>query len=393
MPAPYDQGVEVLLATLLGLAIGAGVGPVVAWLRRIAQVELAAAEPEAPSVSPQLAATIDLLRAAALVAGPYDEVLHSNPQARAIGLARGNRVTPDELLELVRGARRQGQAIATTLTLRREPGTPTLELALRLSAMDGGIVLVIADDRSAEVRTDEIKRDFVANVSHELKTPVGALHVLAEAVEQAADDEQAVRRFAGKMITESERLSELVQQIIALSRLQSIDPLLQPVLVEVDDVAAAAMDQCRNLADSRSITLTSSGTSGLRVLGDQEQLISALVNLITNGINYSDPGGRVSLTRREVSDGPDRFVEISVADNGIGIRRDDMERIFERFYRVDYDRSRASGGTGLGLSIVKHTMGAHGGTVNVWSKVGQGSTFTLRLPAHDAADIPEGGMS
>ena len=383
--------VEVLLATLLGLAIGLAVGPTVGWLRHKTRAD-EPGEPEPPTVSPQLAATVDLLRAAALVAGPYDEVLHSNPQARAIGLARGNRVTPHELLELVRGARRQGQVVATVLSLRRGPGTPTIELALRISAMEGGIVLVIADDRSAEVRTDEIKRDFVANVSHELKTPVGALHVLAEAVEQAADDEQAVRRFAGKMIAESNRLGELIQQIIALSRLQSTDPLLQPVVVAVDDVVGEAVAQCRNLAEQKSITLTSSGTSGLEVIGDQDQLVSALVNLITNGINYSDAGGRVTVTSRSASDGPDRFVELSVADNGIGMRDDELERIFERFYRVDYDRSRASGGTGLGLSIVKHILGAHGGTVNVWSKLGQGSTFTLRLPAHEEADLPEEAM-
>ena len=388
---PYDRTVEVLLATVLGLAIGLGVGPAMAWVRRRAQADQVA-EPQSASVSAQLAAAIDLLHAAALVAGPSDEVLHANSQSRAVGLVRGDRVAPGELLELVRDARSGGQVTGKLLRLRREPGVPRLELAVRSSALEGGVVLVIADDRSAEVRADEIKRDFVANVSHELKTPVGAIQVLAEAVEQAAGDPEAVHRFAGRMISESERLTELIRQIIELSRLQSDDPLLQPVEVDIDRVVAAAVGQCRDLASSRSVTLNAAGSAGLLVLGDPEQLISALVNLILNGINYSDPGARVSVTSREVSDASDRFVELSVTDNGIGVKSEDLQRIFERFYRVDYARSRATGGTGLGLSIVKHIAGAHGGTVDVWSKVGQGSTFTLRLPASHEVGQPEEGM-
>lgn len=376
---------EVVLAALLGLILGLAYAPVLGWLRRRARVDPASLAEQPPTMTEQLEQAVDLLRSAAFVAGPYDEVLHSNPQARTLGLVRSNRVAIDELLELVRQARHQQRVVSTLLRLRREPGTPVMELAVRISGMAGGLVLVIADDRSAQVRTDEIKRDFVANVSHELKTPVGAIRVLAEAVEQAADDPPAVQRFADRMIHESERLSELVQQIIELSRLQSDDPLLTPSEVSVDDVVAAAAAQCGELAASHSVTLTTSGTPGLRVLGSEAQLTSALVNLITNAISYSDSGARVAVSVRLAQDSDDDFVEISVADNGIGIRAEELERIFERFYRVDYARSRAKGGTGLGLSIVKHILGAHGGTVNVWSRVGQGSTFTLRLPAHDEA--------
>ena len=378
------NNVDVLIAALLGLVLGLAYAPTLAWLRR--RAELDAGEPEqVPVVSEQLAQAVDLLRSAALVAGPYDEVLHSNPQARTLGLVRGNRVAPDELLDLVRQVRQQRRVLGTVLRLPRELGTPQLELAVRLRGLSGGMVLVVADDRSAQVRTEEIKRDFVANVSHELKTPVGAIRVLAEAVEQACDDPVAVQRFAARMIHESDRLGELVRQIIELSRLKSDEPLLHPSEVVVDDVIAAAAGQCRELAASSSIGLTASGTPGLRVLGDEEQLTSAVVNLITNAINYSDPGGRVAVSSRLAQDSDDGYVEISVADNGIGIRSDELDRIFERFYRVDFARSRDSGGTGLGLSIVKHVIGAHGGTVNVWSKVGQGSTFTLRLPALDPA--------
>ena len=378
------NNVDVLIAALLGLVLGLAYAPTLAWLRR--RAELDAGEPEqVPVVSEQLAQAVDLLRSAALVAGPYDEVLHSNPQARTLGLVRGNRVAPDELLDLVRQVRQQRRVLGTVLRLPRELGTPQLELAVRLRGLSGGMVLVVADDRSAQVRTEEIKRDFVANVSHELKTPVGAIRVLAEAVEQASDDPEAVQRFASRMIHESDRLGGLIRQIIELSRLQSDEPLLHPSEVVVDDVIAAAAGQCRELAASSSIGLTASGTPGLRVLGDEEQLTSAVVNLITNAINYSDPGGRVAVSSRLAQDSDDGYVEISVADNGIGIRSDELDRIFERFYRVDFARSRDSGGTGLGLSIVKHVIGAHGGTVNVWSKVGQGSTFTLRLPALDPA--------
>lgn len=378
-----------MLALLLGLAVGLAAAPAVRWLRRKAAVNPDDPSLQEPMVTTQLEAAVDLLRAAAFVAGPYDEVLHSNPQARTLGLVRGNRISLDGLLEDVRGVRQTQRPRATSLTVRREPGTPPLELAVRMTAVGNGMVLVIADDRSAQLRADEIKRDFVANVSHELKTPVGAIRVLAEAVEQAADDPEAVARFSSRMIVESERLSELVQQIIELSRLQSEDPLTQSEVVELDDVAAAAVGYCRELANSRSVVLTLTGTDVLRVVGDADQLTSAVVNLIQNAINYSDTGARVAVSTRQVEESGDRFVEISVADNGIGIRQEELERIFERFYRVDYARSRSQGGTGLGLSIVKHTVAAHGGTVNVWSKVGQGSTFTLRLPAYEEAPSVE----
>jgi len=379
------SNVDVLIAALLGLVLGLAYAPTLVWLRR--RAELDAGEPEqVPVVSEQLAQAVDLLRSAALVAGPYDEVLHSNPQARTLGLVRGNRVAPDELLDLVRQVRQQRRVLGTMLRLSRAQGTPQLELAVRLRGLSGGMVLVVADDRSAQVRTDEIKRDFVGNVSHELKTPVGAIRVLAEAVEDAYDDPEAVHRFAVRLIAEAERLSELIQQIIELSRLQSDDPLLQPEVVSVDEVITDAINNRRELAESRSVNLSTAVTPGLRVLGDMRQLTSAVTNLIENAINYSNLGARVSVSSRACTDDGDDFVEIAVSDNGIGIPPEELDRIFERFYRVDYARSRAEGGTGLGLAIVKHAIGAHGGSVNVWSKPGQGSTFTLRLPAYE--EIP-----
>ena len=244
-----------------------------------------------------------------------------------------------------------------------------------------GMVLVFADDSSVRQRTDDIKRDFIANVSHELKTPVGAMRVLAEAVQQAVDDPRAVERFSERMISEADRLNGLVAQIIELSRLQSHDPLFLPGPVNLDEVLATAIDHCRELADARQMTLNVSGQSGLCLPGNTEQLVSAVENLVTNAITYSEDRARVAITTRMVVVDEESMVEIRVADNGIGISPEEQQRVFERFYRVDDARSRASGGSGLGLAIVKHIVGAHGGTISLWSSPGQGSTFTILLPA------------
>lgn len=375
---------EFVLVGLLGLALGAG-GCALAMSGRRAAEPPALAETQ---LSTQLVGAVDLLRGAAMVVDSADQVLHATAAALTTGLVRGNRIREPELLGLVRRVRAGGVPVSTKLSVQ---GTSMVsrDLAVRAAPLDGGLLLVIAEDLSAQTRADEIKRDFTANVSHELKTPVGALKVLAEAVEQAADDPEAVSHFAHRMTLEADRLSELVQQIIELSRLQSTDPLMHSERVEIDRVVDDACDRNAALASSRDVTITRTGTAGLQVMGDEEQLTGALSNLIQNAINYSGTAAKVSVSVRDVVDDDDEFVEISVADNGLGIRPEDLERIFERFYRVDFARSRETGGTGLGLSIVKHCMAAHGGTVNVWSKFGEGSTFTLRLPIFQADAISE----
>ncbi|MGH3387927.1 MAG: sensor histidine kinase, partial [Actinomadura sp.] len=231
-----------------------------------------------------------------------------------------------------------------------------------------------------------IRRDFVANVSHELKTPVGAMSLLAETVEGAADDPEAVRRFAGRMQQESVRLANLVHDLIMLARVQSDAPLPQLRPVSLDDVAAEALDRCRLKADAKNITLTIGGCRGMEVRGDEELMVTALRNLVDNAVAYSPENTRVAVATRRTDD---LHVEISVTDQGIGIPDIELERIFERFYRVDPARSRQTGGTGLGLAIVKHVTTKHGGEVTVWSKEGSGSTFTLRLPLlNDPAKEP-----
>ena len=216
----------------------------------------------------------------------------------------------------------------------------------------------------------------MANVSHELKTPVGALRLLAEAVDDASDDPEAVQRFASRMRTESDRLSGLVQQIIELSRLQAHDPLERPVMVDLDAAVATAVDTNATEAAAKGITVESRGEPGLEVFGSQELIGAAVSNLVANAVAYSADGSRVVVTTRSEGD----RVQVVVVDQGIGIPAEDIDRIFERFYRVDPARRRSTGGTGLGLAIVKHVAATHGGDVSAWSVEGQGSTFTLSLP-------------
>jgi two-component system sensor histidine kinase SenX3 len=244
------------------------------------------------------------------------------------------------------------------------------------------LVLVLLSDESEAQRVHEVRRDFVANISHELKTPIGALSLLSEAVLGAKNDPEAVEKFANRMQTESKRLTDLVQEIINLSRLQDSDPLSVPSELQVQDLIREAIDQTQVTADSRQIVVSNSDNVDGLILGDREQLIMAIQNLIENAINYSPEGTKVTVTSK-VEDG---IVDISVTDQGIGIPDTDLDRIFERFYRVDPARSRLTGGTGLGLSIVKHVALKHGGEVKVWSAENVGSTFSLRLPIYSATE-------
>ena len=241
---------------------------------------------------------------------------------------------------------------------------------------DEGMVLVLIADESEARRIDAVRRDFVANVSHELKTPIGALGLLSEAILGAKDEPQEVVRFATRMQNEAKRLADLVQEIIDLSRLQSSDPLQKAFAVEVADVVREAVDQAQFSSEQRGISLEIGEIENATVTGDREQLIAAVHNLIENAVNYSPEHTKVSIVTKRNGN----LVDISVTDQGIGIAESDLNRIFERFYRVDPARSRLTGGTGLGLSIVKHVALNHGGDVKVWSKVGVGSTFTLQLP-------------
>nr|WP_231134858.1 ATP-binding protein [Motilibacter deserti] len=328
-------------------------------------------------VSPSLAAVLDVLRSSTILLDRRDDVVRASPAAYAFGLVRGESLSSPELLKLARDVRRDGETRQVDLELPRGPlGRERLAVTARVARLEDGVVLLLVEDRTEARRVDAVRRDFVANVSHELKTPVGALILLAEAVQGASDDPEAVRRFSARMQVEATRLSQLVQELLDLSRLQSHDPLAQARRVDLDDVVIEAVDLCHTAADAKKIQLVTGGEAGLHVLGDAPQLVMAVRNLVDNAVSYSPEGTRVAVTTRRC----DSLVELTVTDQGIGIPERDLERIFERFYRVDQARSRSTGGTGLGLSIVKHVANNHGGDVRVWSEEGSGSTFTIRLP-------------
>ena len=318
------------------------------------------------------------LRAAAAVVDSEGVVVAASPLARGSGLVRGSAIAPKVVRTHLDEARASGRASELEIQLSRGSAIPPVLLGVRIVPLRDGSAVVLGEDRSADLRFTETRRDFVANITHELKTPIGAISLLAEAVDAAAEDPVAVREFIGKVSSESARLNELVSQIIALSRLQAEDPMLAAQVVPLDEVVDAAISRCGQMAQARSITVTVGGERGCEVLGDQSQLEGAVTNLEQNAIAYSEPGARVAVSCQHSSKTAE--IEIRVTDNGIGISEADLPRIFERFYRVDYGRSRAHGGTGLGLSIVKHVAAAHGGEVTAWSKPGQGSTFTLKLP-------------
>ena len=381
---PYDRTVDVALSGVVGLVLGG----LLTWLilhaveRSRHPIDTLATDIEVMVVTPELKRALAQVGGAAAVIGPHDEVLHSTVSARSMNIVRGSRIIEETVLKIVRESRQRSTELCRDIDV---PGTATgrtaQHLTVRVGPLDahGNIVLVV-DDRAPLLRVEQTRRDFVANISHELKTPIGAIAILSEAVEGAADDPEAVRHFAGRLNKETARVSEMVSQIINLSRLQSDQPMMTPQQVDVCHVLADAVERNRELADSREVNLVVKAEPDLEIQGDPAQLIDAVSNLIHNAIVYSNPRARVAVSSRLVHDVDGDRADIAVADNGIGITDEDQRRIFERFYRVDYARSRDNGGTGLGLSLVKHIAQAHGGSVDVWSKVGQGSTFTLSIP-------------
>ncbi len=380
------RGMDASTAAVLGGAVGTALGAVTVLAWRVSERDQsrlpATAEPLVPA---GVAAVLSVLRSSALVVSYDDEVLQASAPAYAMGLVRNSRVGVEELLDLVRQVRRDGQIREAELVLTQQRAAPRHVVA-RVAPLGSRVVLVLVDDRTRERRVETIRRDFVANVSHELKTPVGALQLLAEAVARAADDPEAVQRFSARMRTESERLSRLVQQIIELSRLQGDDPLEAVSSVPVDTVIERAVDRVRVDAADKGVQLVCGGPCDYSVLGNGDQLVVALGNLVENAVGYSAAGTKVTVSAHATGDG----VDISVTDQGVGIPASELDRIFERFYRVDPARARTTGGTGLGLSIVKHVAATHGGEVRVWSMEGEGSTFTLSLPAFAGTESQTG---
>jgi two-component system sensor histidine kinase SenX3 len=329
---------------------------------------------------------LDVLGTASLIVGPGNRIDYFSSGAVSLGVIRDEKLVGEAFLSLLRKARRTKLPQVAQIEVPRGPiGEGTRKLSVHIHYLsDYDSLIATFNDESEAERIDAVRRDFVANISHELKTPISALRTLSEAVTVASEDPQ-LNKFAIMMQSQVERLSTLVQEIIDLSRLQDADPLLDAIHVDVDEAVNEAIDQCQVLADTRNIEIVRGPLVNVSVVGDRTHLIMAFHNLVENAINYSPDHTRVSVNTTSSGD----IVEVVVIDQGVGITEADQGRIFERFYRVDPARSRETGGTGLGLSIVKHVIGNHGGDVSLWSSTGVGSTFTIRLPI--AEDSPEDG--
>ena len=338
--------------------------------------------PEPRALPEMLLETLNLMDGDSIILAPGEIPLFITPGVETLGILKDGRIQSSELLATVRVVRRTHNQQVGMIEIPRGPiGEGKHELTVKvLPLTKDDLVLVLISDESEAQRVHDVRRDFVANISHELKTPIGALSLLSEAVLGSKDDPESVVKFATRMQSEAKRLTDLVQEIIHLSRVQDSDPLQLAQEVSVEYVIREAIDQCQITADSRKITVSHFENSEDVVLGDRDQLIMAVHNLVENAINYSPENTKVSVTTASESG----IIDVSVTDQGIGISELEQDRIFERFYRVDPARSRQTGGTGLGLSIVKHVAAKHGGEVKVWSVENVGSTFSIRLPIYES---------
>ncbi len=376
-------GVLSALALAAGVLVGTRLSP-----RAVQRRQRVGTEWTGITVAQMLQRIVALMPLGAAVVDAHRDVVYLNDRAKELGLVR-DRQLDDQAWE---AAQQALTGVVVEFDLRpakRTGGRSGLSVhgqARLLSEEDRRFAVVFAHDQSDYARMEATRRDFVANVSHELKTPVGAMALLAEALLASSDDSETVRRFAEKVLVEANRLGDMVAELIELSRLQGAERLPTVIAVDVDKVVGEAISRHKVGADNADIELRTDAPSGLRVLGDETLLVTALANLVSNAIAYSPPGSPVSISRRRRGEN----IEIAVTDRGIGIALEDQERVFERFFRGDKARSRATGGSGLGLAIVKHVAANHNGSIGVWSKPGTGSTFTLSIPAAMASDQDDG---
>ncbi|MET0136343.1 MAG: ATP-binding protein [Kibdelosporangium sp.] len=385
------------LALSIGLLL---IGGIVGYLIGRGRRQTATRRPAGPTVADLLQRLVHDARSGVAVLNPFGGVVLHNSMAAELGVVHNNRVD-DRARKAAELVVETGEAVEVDLAPLDSRGRQPAAVRAEVRSLGDGFTVVDAADESDAVRLEATRRDFVANVSHELKTPVGAMALLAEAVLDAADDEEHVRRFGSKILREATRLGTLVTELIALSRLTGAEKLPELTTVDVDAVVREALGRATLTLESSGVEITTDDDSGLLVEGDRTLLVTALSNLLENALAYSSPGSPVSISRRLHDD----HVEIAVTDRGIGIADEHQQRVFERFYRVDKARSRVTGGTGLGLAIVKHVAANHGGEVKLWSRPGTGSTFTIRIPARrvngdrvlaripaPGADIEHGGV-
>jgi two-component system sensor histidine kinase SenX3 len=387
--SPSVNNVNTLIAVNLGNAIllgliasvsGATIALLVIWFNKRKQAK--AQMPtlvQSQSIPDGAAEVLDVLATAGMVLDGSNTVLRATTGAQAYGLVQNRLLIHSALVDLVDRARESGEPEHIDTELSTGLRGEVVFVHARAARLGSRYVMLLVDDRTESRRLEETRRDFVANISHELKTPIGAVSLLAEALQDAVDDPIMVKKFAANLQRESSRLASLVQDIIQLSRLQSAETVANASLIDLSAVVAEAVERNHFLAENKQIRIRVDAPRGHMIYGDHEMLSTAVKNLIENAILYSESGGQVGVGLRNVNG----VAEISVADNGVGIPTEEQERIFERFYRVDASRSRQTGGTGLGLSIVKHVAMNHRGEVRLFSQPGLGSTFTLRLPVAD----------
>ena len=324
-------------------------------------------------------------RIGVIVSGPDGDVVYRNPAARALSGTHAG-VLVDEAIE--RHLQRAGRGARTEEVIELY-GPPKSVIFVTAAPTTNGGAFAFVEDISERRRIDAVRTDFVANISHELKTPVGALAVLAETLADE-DDPATIRRVADRMLEEAHRAARTIDDLMELSRIELGGGEQVRGGVDTGDVIRAAVERVAEIAHRREITIDwLDSDQSVTVTGDQRQLVSAVGNLVENAVKYSEIGGLVQIRSRTV--GP--WIEFMITDQGPGIPSRDLDRIFERFYRVDKARGRETGGTGLGLSIVRHVATNHGGDVQVSSREGEGSTFVLRIPTTAAGEHPSSSTS
>lgn len=366
---------EFLVNTLIALCsavVGVLLGMSIGRAKRQDLIE----ELEAVGAQESLLDSFEVLSTPTVLIDGLNTIIGATESAKNLGFIRDLTIKSPELVDLVRQARRKGEAQAQELQIASGLSNQTLFVNLRAGLLSDGKVLLTIDDLTDSKRLDDTRRDFIANISHELKTPIGAISLLSEALQDAADDPEMAKKFSKDLHRESQRLAHLVQDIIELSRLQGTEVVPNAQLVDLAEVVHEAVDRNQVLSAKRSVKIMVDANADIDVLGDREMLVTAIKNLVENAILYSDEGSQVGIGLRQKHG----VAAIAVADSGIGIAPEHQDRIFERFYRADPSRSRQTGGTGLGLAIVKHIAMKHRGEVQLFSQPGVGSTFTFRVP-------------
>jgi two-component system sensor histidine kinase SenX3 len=374
-------GLEVII---LGGVVALALGLTLGWFLGKNKSQVIEAEPD--SFPDLVAEVLELMGSVGIVLDGSNKVVGTNSWAESFGLVARGLLVHAETADLVKRARSGSDIESFEGVLRVGLAQEKVSVAAKAKLVEGDYVVLVLEDRTSDIRLDKTRRDFIENISHELKTPIGAIALLSEAIQEAGDDRVAVSKFAASLNKESSRLTFLVQDIIKLSRLQSEEVLASAEIVDLIDVMAEAIDRNEQLAASRKIRLVSEQAPQLEVFGNKEMLITAVKNLVENAISYSEPGTSVGIG----CSAKESIAEITVTDSGAGISPENQQRIFERFYRADPSRSRDTGGTGLGLSIVKHVAKIHRGEIKLFSQVGVGSTFTLRVPLATASDPATG---